>query len=86
MLSLAEVARGTALSPTAAALVSARLETLGARLRASTAADPAQRAHDRWLGALLADRERLDQVLSVERFDPPTPPGSPIGAEADWHG
>lgn len=86
VLSLAEVARGTVLSPTAAALVSARLETLGARLRASTAADPAQRAHDRWLGALLADRERLDQVLSVERFDPPTPPGSPIGAEADWHG
>ena len=49
-------------------------------------ADPVQRAHDRWLGALLNDRERLDQVLSVERFDPPTPPGSPIGAEADWHG
>lgn len=86
VLSLAEIARGTTLSPTAAALVSARLETLGARLRASTAADPVQRAHDRWLGALLNDRERLDQVLSVERFDPPTPPGSPIGAEADWHG
>lgn len=86
VLSLAEIARGTALSPTAAALVSVRLEALGGRLRASTAADPVQRAHDRWLGALLADRERLDQVLSVERFDPPTPPGSPIGAEADWHG
>lgn len=85
VLSLAEVARGATLSPSAAALVSARLDTLGARLRASTAADTAQRAHDRWLGALLADRERLDQVLSGERFDPPTPPGSPIGAEACWH-
>ena len=85
VLSLAEVTRGTTLSPTAAALVSVRLEALGGRLRGSTAADPAQRAHDRWLGALLADRERLDQVLSVARFDPPTPPGSPIGAEACWH-
>lgn len=85
VLSLAKASRGTALSPTAAALVSARLEGLGARLRASTSTDAVQRAHDRWLGGLIQDREAMDQLLSADRFDPPTPPGSPIGAETCWH-
>ncbi|OYX54554.1 MAG: peptidase [Brevundimonas subvibrioides] len=84
-LTLAGLLRSSAVSATSAAVVSDRLETLAGRLAASRAADPVQRAHDRWLGALLQDRERLDQLLEANRVETPTPPGSPIGAEACWH-
>ena len=84
-LTLAGLLRSSAVSATSAAVVSARLETLAGRLAASRAADPVQRAHDRWLGALLQDRERLDQLLEANRVETPTPPGSPIGAESCWH-
>ncbi len=85
VLTLASLLRERTLSSTSAALVDGRLGALATRLKASTTADPMQRAHDRWLGALLSDRERLDQVLEGRRHASLTPPGSPIGAESCWH-
>ena len=84
-LTLAGLLRSNRVSATTAAVVADRLETLASRLASSRAADPVQRAHDHWLGALLQDRERLDQLLEANRIETPTPPGSPIGAEACWH-
>lgn len=84
-LTLAGLLRGGGLSGTSAAVIDGRLQALSNRLKASDAPDPVQRAHDRWLGAVLTDRERLDQLLAADRFETPTPPGSPIGAEACWH-
>ena len=68
----------------AAALIDQDLATTGQRLRGSRAADPVQRAHDRWLGALLADRERLEQILKDRRHPVAVPPGSPIGDQDCW--
>lgn len=85
VLTLAALQRGQGLSSSAAAVVSDRLASLARRLQRSNASDPVQRAHDRWLGDLLTDRERLDQLLAANRFETPQPPGSPIGAEACWH-
>ncbi|KQS56596.1 hypothetical protein ASG17_08655 [Brevundimonas sp. Leaf363] len=85
VLALAGLLRGTGLSSTSAAVIDGRLNTLATTLKASAAADPVQRAHDRWLGALIGDRERLDQLLAAKRHAPATPPGSPIGAETGWH-
>lgn len=84
VLTLAGLAHGKDLSGTAAALIDAELETIGARLRGSRAADPVQRAHDRWLSGLLTDRDRLDEVLSVQRPPVAVPPGSPIGDVDCW--
>lgn len=84
-LTLAGLLRDDDLSATSAALIAERLSGLSTRLQTSRAADPVQRAHDRWLGELLSDRERLDQLLEADRHETPLPPGSPIGAEACWH-
>ncbi|WP_288758642.1 zinc-dependent metalloprotease [uncultured Brevundimonas sp.] len=84
VLTLAELRRGGDLSSTAAALIDQDLATTGQRLRGSRAADPVQRAHDRWLGALLADRERLEQILKDRRHPVAVPPGSPIGDQDCW--
>ena len=62
----------------------ALLGPLAGRLAASRANDPVQRAHDRWLGELLNDRERLEALLDRRQIQTPTPPGSPIGTEQDW--
>jgi len=86
VLNLAGLLRGDDLSSTSAAIIDERLAALADRLKGSRAIDPVQRAHDRWLGALIGDRERLDQLLQGRRHAPPVPPGSPIGAESDWHG
>jgi len=85
VLTLAGLLRERSLSSTSAAIIDGRLAALATRLKASTAAEATQRAHDRWLGALLSDRERLDQLLEGRRHATPTPPGSPIGAESCWH-
>jgi len=85
VLTLAGLLRSDDVSATSAAIISDRLEALAERLAASRSTDTVQRAHDRWLGALLQDRERLDQLLEANRVETPTPPGSPIGAEACWH-
>ncbi|HEX8472328.1 MAG TPA: zinc-dependent metalloprotease [Brevundimonas sp.] len=86
VLALAGLLRGDDLSSTSAAIIDDRLQTLATRLKASRAADPVQKAHDRWLGALIGDRERLDQLLEGKHHVPATPPGSPIGgAEEGWH-
>jgi hypothetical protein len=85
VLALAGLLRGDGLSSTSAAIIDGRLLALAATLKASSAADPTQRAHDRWLGALIGDRERLDQLLAARRHAPAIPPGSPIGAEDGWH-
>ena len=69
-----------------AAIVDARLQALGDRLKASRASDPVQRDHDRWLGGLIGNRDRLNQLLQDRHHAAPTPPGSPIGAESNWHG
>ena len=84
VLTLAGLTRGDDLSGTAAALIEAELAATGERLRGSRAADPVQRAHDRWLGALLADRERLEQILKDRRHPVAVPPGSPIGDQDCW--
>lgn len=85
VLTLAGLLRSDRVSATSAAVISDRLETLASRLTASRSADSVQRAHDRWLGGLLRDSVRLDQLLEANRVETPTPPGSPIGAEACWH-
>ena len=85
VLTLAGVLRDDDLSATSAAVIDDRLSSLSTRLKASRAGDPVQRAHDRWLGDLLSDRDRLDQLLEADRHQTPVPPGSPIGAEACWH-
>ncbi|MDP3403534.1 MAG: zinc-dependent metalloprotease [Brevundimonas sp.] len=84
-LTLAALLQSDDLSATSVAVIDDRLQSLAARLAVSRAADPVQRAHDRWLGGLLQDRGRLDQVLAANQVETPTPPGSPIGAEACWH-
>jgi hypothetical protein len=84
-LTLAALLRSEDLSATSVAVIDDRLQTLAARLAASRTADPVQRAHDRWLGGLLLDRERLNQTLDADQVETPVPPGSPIGAEACWH-
>ncbi len=86
VLTLAGLLRGKDLSSTSAAIVDARLQVLAERLKASRASDPVQRDHDRWLGDLIGDRDRLNTLLEDRHHAPPTPPGSPIGAESDWHG
>lgn len=86
VLTLAGLLRGKELSSTSAAILDARLRALGERLKASRASDPLQRDHDRWLGGLIGDGDRLDKLLEDRHHAPPTPPGSPIGAESDWHG
>lgn len=86
VLTLAGLLRDRGLSSTSAAVIEARLAELGARLAGSRAADPVQRANDRRLGALLTDRERLDQLLEQRAAAAPIPPGSPIGSEQDWWG
>lgn len=85
VLTLAGLLRDDTLSGTSAAVIDGRLSSLSARLRASRAGDPVQRAHDRWLGELLVDPVRLDALLEAGRYETPVPPGSPIGAEACWH-
>jgi hypothetical protein len=85
VLTLAGLTRSSAVSGTTAAVVSDRLETLAGRLLSSRATDTVQRAHDHWLAALITDHDRLDQLLEANRIETPTPPGSPIGAEACWH-
>ena len=86
VLTLAGLLRGKDLSSTSAAIVEARLQALGDRLKASRASDPVQRDHDRWLGGLIGNRDRLNQLLQDRHHAAPTPPGSPIGAESNWHG
>lgn len=85
VLTLAGLLKGDDLSSTSAAVIDERLQALAVRLKASRAQDPIQRAHDRWLGALIGDRDRLDQLLEGKHHAPATPPGSPIGAEEGWH-
>ena len=85
VLKLAGLLRTNDLSSTSAAIVEQRLTALAARLKASRATDPVQKAHDLWLAGLLVDRERMDAVLQARQHAVPTPPGSPIGAESCWH-
>lgn len=85
LLTLAGLTRSASVSGTTAAVVGDRLKALAGRLASSRAADPVQRAHDHWLAGLITDRERMDQLLDANRIETPTPPGSPIGAEACWH-
>jgi hypothetical protein len=85
VLTLAGLLRDDGLSGTSAAVIDGRLSSLSERLKASRAADPVQRAHDHWLGGLLADPARMDPLIASGRYETPTPPGSPIGAETCWH-
>ena len=85
VLTLAGLLRDEGLSGTSAAVIDGRLSSLSARLKASRAADPVQRAHDHWLGDLLADPARMDPLIASGRYETPIPPGSPIGAETCWH-
>lgn len=85
VLTLAGLLRGTYLSGGSAAIIEDRLGTLSGRLKASRASDPVQKAHERWLGALISDRGRLDEMLEQKQHQIPVPPGSPIGAESCWH-
>ncbi len=85
VLTLAGLLRSDEVSATSAAVISDRLDVLAGRLAGSRTGDPVQKAHDRWLSGLLRDSGRLDQLLEANRVETPTPPGSPIGAEACWH-
>jgi hypothetical protein len=73
-----------ALNSTAAAVVDQRLAALAARL-ARSAGSGEDASHDRWLAALVGDRERLDALAAQDRRKPAVPPGMPIG-ESDWFG
>ncbi len=85
VLTLAGLTTSKALSTTSAGQIRDRLDTLAGRLKASRASDPVQKAHDLWLAEILSDDEKLKQALEVGHAKAPTPPGSPIGAEACWH-
>jgi hypothetical protein len=85
VLMRAGLVRSDAVSATTAALVEDRLSALAETLEGSRASNETQRAHDRFLAELIAEPERMDQLLDDNRIETPTPPGSPIGAEACWH-
>jgi len=85
VLTLGGLLSNRGLSASTAGQIRDRLNTLSARLKASRASDPVQKAHDQWLAEILADDEKLKLALEVGHAKPATPPGAPIGAEACWH-
>ena len=84
VIDLARVLEDKRLSPTAAAEVKATLTSLGLKLQASHATDPANLAQDRYIAAILLDQTRDALTKLVEAQKTKTvaaPPGMPIGED-----
>jgi hypothetical protein len=87
VVSLADALADKSLSPTAAAVIRARLADWGKGLKAVTAGDAADRAQARALAGVVADESggRLAALVEDGKAKVVTPPGPPIG-ETDWFG
>ena len=79
VLDLAAAARDVKRSPQAAAEIGQKLADLAGRLSAAPGADPADRALNLRLAALLRNSDELTRVLGEPKLKPETPPGMPIG-------
>jgi hypothetical protein len=79
VLDLAAAARDVKRSPQAASEIGQKLADLAGRLNGTPGADPADRALNLRLAALLRDSDELTRVLGEAKLKPETPPGMPIG-------
>jgi hypothetical protein len=80
-LDLAVAARDPDVSPEAQAALAQALADLAVKLKATPAADAAERAHRLQLAALLQDKRELARVLADPALKPKIPPGMPIGED-----
>jgi hypothetical protein len=87
VVNLAQALDDKSLSPTAAALIRARLADWGKGLKALTAGDAADRAQARALAGVVTDESggRLASLVADGKSKVAIPPGPPIG-EDDWFG
>jgi hypothetical protein len=87
VVSLADALADKSLSPTAAAVIRARLADWGKGLKLVTTGDAADRAQARALAGIVADESgaRLAALVEDGKAKVVTPPGPPIG-ETDWFG
>lgn len=87
VISLADALADKSLSPTAAAVIRARLADWGKGLKAVTTGDAADRAQARALAGIVTDESggRLAALVEDGKAKVVTPPGPPIG-ETDWFG
>lgn len=87
VVSLADALADKSLSPTAAAVIRARLADWGKGLRAVATGDAADRAQARALAGVVTDESggRLAALVEDGKAKVVTPPGPPIG-ETDWFG
>lgn len=87
VVNLAQALDDKSLSPTAAALIRARLGDWGKGLKAVTAGDAADRAQARALAGIVSDESggRLSALVADGKAKVTIPPGPPIG-EDDWFG
>ncbi len=87
VVNLAQALSDKTLSPTAAAVIRARLSDWGKGLKAVTAGDAADRAQARILASVASDESggRLAALVADGKAKVEIPPGPPIG-EDDWFG
>jgi hypothetical protein len=83
LMDIARTARDPKSTPGVAALLDQRLHEVALAL-AQRKGDAVDRAWGASLSRLLLDPRRLDKELASHARATPVPPGSPIGAEADW--
>jgi hypothetical protein len=83
LLTMARVAHNPKTTPGVAAALDQRLHEVALSL-AQRKGDAADRAWGASLSRLLLDPRELDKELASHARATPVPPGSPIGAEADW--
>ncbi len=82
IMTMAAAQRDARTSPSVAALLAGRLETLGRRLAAGGSGEDGAWAS--YVSGLLADEARLSAVLGEGERVPAIPPGMPIGGMGDW--
>lgn len=87
VVSLADALADKSLSPTAAAVIRARLADWGKGLKLAATGDAADRAQARALAGVVSDESgaRLAALVEDGKAKVVTPPGPPIG-ETDWFG
>ncbi|HSN00027.1 MAG TPA: zinc-dependent metalloprotease [Rudaea sp.] len=83
VMDIARTARDPKSTPGVAVLLDQRLHEVALAL-AQRKGDAVDRAWGASLSRLLLDPRRLDKELASHARATPVPPGSPIGAEADW--
>lgn len=83
LMTMAQAAHNPKTTPGVAALLDQRLHEVALAL-AQRKGDAAERAWGASLSRLLLDPRELDKELASHPRTTQVPPGSPIGAEADW--